>query len=962
MKRRASHSSEAGSTASLRNVLISMPNRTISIRGARTHNLKNVSVDIPQRQLTVVTGPSGSGKSSLAFNTLYAEGQRRFVESMSTYVRQFLERIDRPDVDSIDGILPAIAIEQKNSVKNARSTVATATELADHIRLFMTYCGETWCSDCHVTVRKENPEGIAGTIVETLGGRRAVVLAPVFFDPSHLEIVVEQLVKAGFFRVWINGEIRDLNELDAKGFTSFEVVITRLRIEEERRTQITEAIEQAFEISKGNVNVLEEGPDGEWLSHRFTSHFACNRCGSEFLEPTPHMFSFNSPLGACTGCQGYGRIIGIDMDKVIPNRDLRLDEMPITPWNSGGYEDSYEDLKKYAQKYKLRLDVPVKDLTPEEYDVLYSGRGKWYGIKGFFAWLETKKYKIHVRVKLAKFRSYESCPQCHGSRLKNVVNNVKFRDLTVGELFAMNVKTARRFWEFLALSKYEESLAGHLRREIVNRLVYLDEVGLSYLTLDRQTRTLSGGESQRINLAAALGSSLTETMYVIDEPTVGLHARDSERLLAVLRRPKNAGNTVIVVEHDPTIISGADYVVEMGPGAGEYGGQVLYTGALRASSLRQAGSAVPRTSSELAGEEDILAEEPGVLRGTGGAGGAGGVIRIVNARQNNLRGVTAEIPLGKLVAITGVSGSGKSTLIRNCLYNRYQRDVRGTAGLETGKVDALEGTDLIYDMEFVDQSPIGRSSRSNPATYIKAWDEVRKLLAETMGAKLNGVTPGMFSFNTEGGRCETCQGAGFVTIDMQFLADVEVVCDKCDGRRFGEQVMKVTFKGKNVNDILQLTVDEAAKLFVARRALLKRLDALRAVGLGYLRLGQSTDSLSGGEAQRLKLASFLAETAAKGDKPRLFLFDEPTTGLHHTDVQVLIQTFRDLIERGNSVLVIEHNTQLIEQSDWVIDLGPDGGDLGGEIVAVGTPEEIAANPNSITGRYLNGAREQVGAA
>jgi len=911
-----------------------MPDRTISIRGARTHNLKNVSVDIPQRQLTVVTGPSGSGKSSLAFNTLYAEGQRRFVESMSTYVRQFLERIDRPDVDAIDGILPAIAIEQKNSVKNARSTVATATELADHIRLFMTYCGETWCPDCGVVVRKENPESITNQILATLHGKRAVVLAPIFFDADHREIVIEQLVKAGFYRAWINGEVRDINELDTKSFSSFELVITRLRIESERRSQITEAIEQAFELSKGNVNVLEEHEDS-WLSHRFTSHFACNKCGTEFLEPTPQLFSFNSPLGACTHCQGYGRIIGIDMEKVIPNRGLRLDELPIAPWNSPGYEDCYEDLEKYAAKYKLRLDVPVTDLTEAEWEVLYNGRGKWYGIKGFFEWLETKKYKIHVRVKLAKYRSYERCPECHGSRLKNVANHVKFRDLTIGEIFGMDVKSARRFWEFLALSKEEEAMAGHLRREIVNRLVYLDEVGLSYLTLDRQTRTLSGGESQRINLAAALGSSLTETMYVIDEPTVGLHARDSERLLAVLRRLRNAGNTVVVVEHDPTIIAGADYHVELGPGAGEYGGEVLYSGPAKTLEF-------PRTPRSLATLRDDS-----------------GVIRIINAREHNLRSVTAEIPLGKLVAITGVSGSGKSTLIRNCLYNRYQRDVRGVAGLETGKVDALEGTDRIYDMEFVDQSPIGRSSRSNPATYIKAWDEIRKLLADTTGAKLNGVTAGMFSFNTEGGRCETCQGAGVVTIDMQFLADVEVVCDKCDGRRFGDHVMKITFNGKNVNDILKLTVDEAAKFFVSKRALLKRLDALRSVGLGYLRLGQSTDSLSGGEAQRLKLASFLAESASRVDKPRLFLFDEPTTGLHHTDVQVLIGTFRDLIERGNSVLVIEHNTQLVEQADWIIDLGPEGGDQGGEIVAIGTPEEIAANPHSITGRYLSAAASAI---
>ncbi|HYH06741.1 MAG TPA: excinuclease ABC subunit UvrA [Thermoanaerobaculia bacterium] len=905
-----------------------MPSRTISIRGARTHNLKNISVEIPQRQLTVISGPSGSGKSSLAFDTLYAEGQRRFVESMSTYVRQFLERIDRPDVDHIEGILPAIAIEQKNSVKNARSTVATATELADHIRLFMTYCGETRCPDCGVAVRKENPESITTEIVNTLAGKRAVVLAPVFFDPDHRSVVVDQLVKGGFYRTWINGEVKDINDLDLSGVTSFELVITRLRIDAERRTQITEAIEQAFELSKGNVNVLEETEEG-WVSHRFTSHFACNKCGTEFIEPTPHLFSFNSPLGACTKCQGYGRIIGIDMEKVIPNRTLRLSEQPVSPWNSAGYEDCYEDLAKYADKFGLRLDVPVQDLTEKEWDVLYSGKGKWYGIKGFFEWLETKKYKIHVRVKLAKYRSYERCPECHGSRLKDVVNHVKFRDLTIGELFAMNVKTARRFWEFLAMSKQEEAMAGHLRREIVNRLVYLDEVGLQYLTLDRQTRTLSGGESQRINLAAALGSSLTETMYVIDEPTVGLHARDSERLLSVLRRLKNAGNTVVVVEHDPTIIAGADYHVEMGPGAGEFGGEVTHVGA--SPSPGAARHPLPVTRGE----------------------GTDNVIRIVNARENNLRGVTAEIPLGQMVAVTGVSGSGKSTLIRNCLYNRYQRDIRGVAGLETGKVDRLEGTDLVYDMELVDQSPIGRSSRSNPATYIKAWDEIRKLLAETTGAKLNGVTPGMFSFNTEGGRCETCQGAGVVTIDMQFLADVEVVCDKCDGRRFNEQVMKVTFKGKNVNDILQLTVDEAAKFFVAKRVLLKRLDALRSVGLGYLRLGQSTDSLSGGEAQRLKLASFLAESAAKGEKPRLFLFDEPTTGLHHSDVDVLIKTFRDLIDRGNSVLVIEHNTQLIEQADWIIDLGPEGGDGGGEIVAVGTPEDIAANPRSITGRYLN---------
>jgi excinuclease ABC subunit A len=917
-----------------------MPTRTISIRGARTHNLKNVSVEIPQRQLTVLTGPSGSGKSSLAFNTLYAEGQRRFVESMSTYVRQFLERIDRPDVDEIEGILPAIAIEQKNSVKNARSTVATATELADHIRLFMTYCGETKCPDCGVLVRKETPESITNAIAASLHDKRVVILAPVFFHAENRGEVLMQLIKAGYFRAWIGGEVCDLKETDTSGTTSLELVITRMRVDESKLGQITEAIEQAFEISKGTVNVLEESdghaPTGaakSWISHRFTSRFACNKCGTEFIEPTPHLFSFNSPLGACTSCQGYGRIIGIDMEKVIPNRALRLDELPIAPWNSPGYEDCYEDLERAAAKYKLRLDVPINELTEAEWNLLYNGRSKWYGIKGFFEWLETKKYKIHVRVKLAKYRSYEPCPQCHGSRLKTAAQQVRFRELTVGELFAMDVKRARRFWEFLPMSKQEEAIAGHLRREIVNRLVYLDEVGLSYLTLDRQTRTLSGGESQRINLAAALGSSLTETMYVIDEPTVGLHARDSERLLAVLRRLKNAGNTVIVVEHDPTIIAGADHIIELGPGAGERGGEIVYVGRVLNPS-----AAAKRPPSAA----DGLRTRP-----------TSGAIRIRGAKEHNLKGVDVTIPLGQLVAVTGVSGSGKSTLIRNCLYNRYQRDVRGATGLDVG-ASTLDGVEQIYDMQFVDQSPIGRSTRSNPATYTKAWDEIRKLLSETTTAKLNGVTAGMFSFNTDGGRCDTCEGAGTVTIDMQFLADVEVICDKCEGRRFNDQVMKVAYKRKNVNDILSMTVDEAMKFFVDKRTVLRKLAALRSVGLGYLRLGQSTASLSGGEAQRLKLASFLAEHGKAGE-PRLFLFDEPTTGLHYTDVEQLIKTFRELIARGNSVLVIEHNLQLIEAADHVIDLGPEGGDGGGEVVAVGTPEEIAANPDSITGRYVAAA-------
>lgn len=909
--------------------------KSIVIRGARTHNLKNISVELPRQQLTVVTGPSGSGKSSLAFDTLYAEGQRRFVESMSTYVRQFLERIERPDVDEIEGILPAIAIEQKNSVKNARSTVATATELADYMRLFMTYCGETICPECGNVVRKETPQTVTGRLLAALDSARIVVIAPMKFDPANRREVVSQLIKGGFYRVWREGAIADLKELP-QDFDSLDVVHGRFRVSEESRQQILDAVELAFAVGHGRILILEQ-TEGGWNEHRFSAKFSCDRCDREFAEPTPHLFSFNSPLGACTHCQGYGRIIGIDMEKVIPSHALSLQENPVVPWNSPGYEECYDDLKKAARKYGLRMDVPLEQLTPEEWVLLCKGRGKWYGIDGFFEWLESKKYKIHVRVKLAKYRSYTTCPQCHGARLKPEALHVKFRELNVSRLFAMNVREARHFWEYLALSHYEEERAGHLRREILNRLVYLDEVGLSYLTLDRQTRTLSGGEAQRINLAAALGSGLTETLYVIDEPTVGLHARDSDRLLTILHKLRTAGNTVVVVEHDPTIIGGADHIVELGPGAGEFGGRVLLSA--------PASEYKPRDYTERFDEE--LAQQrrndpPGAF-----------TIAIRGAREHNLKSIDVFIPLHRLVAITGVSGSGKSTLVRDCLYNGYQRGHRGVVRLDVGKYARLEGLEELDEIQFVDQSPIGRSSRSNPATYVKAWDDIRKLIAGTTTAKLLGVTPGMLSFNTSGGRCETCQGTGTVLIDMQFLADVEVVCDQCGGKRFSDRVLKATYKGKNVDVILNMSVDEAIRFFVDKRSVVRKLNALRSVGLGYLRLGQSTASLSGGEAQRLKLACFLVGSGAARSR-RLFLFDEPTTGLHASDVRQLIRTFRELIELGNSIVVIEHNLQMIAAADHIVDLGPEGGEGGGEIVATGSPAEVAQNPRSITGQYLRG--------
>ncbi|HSN69048.1 MAG TPA: excinuclease ABC subunit UvrA, partial [Thermoanaerobaculia bacterium] len=724
------------------------------------------------------------------------------------------------------------------------------------------------------------------------------------------------------------GEIDDLKELDLSGVTSLEILLGRFRVSPDTAGALLDAIEQGFSLSKGLVHAHEQTPDG-WVARRFSSRFSCDQCSREFMEPRPHLFSFNSPLGACETCQGYGRVIGIDIGRVIPDRGKSLGERPIAPFNSPGYEDCYEDLEKGARKYGLRLDVPIDELSEQEWKLLYEGRGKWYGIKGFFDWLESKKYKIHVRVKLAKYRSYTNCEACGGTRLKSEALNVRFRERTVADLFRMNVGEARRFWEYLPLSQQEEAAAGHLRREILNRLVYLDEVGLTYLTLDRQTRTLSGGEAQRINLAAALGNGLTNTLYVIDEPTVGLHARDSERLLAILRKLRSAGNTVVVVEHDPTMIAGGDWLLELGPGAGEWGGEVLYCGPvaprLAAGDLFDGKQARPARSK---------------LDGT---------ITIRGARQNNLKNVDVEIPLGGMVAIAGVSGSGKSSLIRDCLYNTYQRTRHGVANVDPGLCDSLEGLDLIEDVEFVDQSPIGRSTRSNPATYVKAWDEIRKVLASTQTAKVHGVTAGMFSFNTDGGRCETCKGAGSVLIDMQFLADVEVLCETCGGKRFNDTVLKATYKGKNVDQILELTVDEAVRFFVDRRGVVRRLDPLRAVGLGYLRLGQSTATLSGGEAQRLKLASFLS---TKKEGKRLFLFDEPTTGLHTRDVAQLLTTLRSLIELGNSVVVIEHNLQMIEACDWMIELGPEGGDGGGMVVAAGRPSDVALDGTSVTGRFL----------
>lgn len=904
----------------------------------------------------MITGPSGSGKSSLAFDTLYAEGQRRYIESMSSYARQFLARIEKPDVDHIQNILPAIALEQKNSVKNARSTVGTATEIYDYLRILFANIGATRCDACGGDVSRADPFKIQKDLQQLPEGLKVLLLAPVQLK----EFGVDELIRQGFYRIYRNGEMQELatvrDELSSHDLVR--IVIDRLIVKHKALgARLLESIRNALVLGNGKIEVLTLDT-GE--TRLFQNEFACLNCHKTFTEPYPNFFSFNSPMGACPSCEGFGRIIGIDVDKVIPNKNLSLAQGAVNPFTKPSYTEGYDYLAMEAKKRKIPLDKPWKDLTDKQKAFVIDGGGEFDGVRGFFDWLETKKYKVHVRVMLAKYRGYYPCPDCLGSRLRREALNVYVQGKNILELGEMPVSELVAFFQELVLPPTHEVIAKRLLKEVKSRLDYLHDIGLTYLTLSRQFRTLSNGEAQRINLSAALGSGLTDTMYVLDEPTVGLHARDTDRLIRILQNLRDHGNTIVVVEHDPEVMLAADYIVDMGPSGGEEGGRIVYEGTpeglLKIAYSQTARYLADPTLMEAASES---VKKP-VVKANGRKKAAVELddgIEIRGARGNNLKNLTVRFPVNQLVCVSGVSGSGKSTLIKQTLFAAYEHSQSRSLQLDEAPHDEIVGLEQFKDVLLVDQSPPGRSARSNPVTYVKAYDDIRKLFAESRKAMILGIGPGHFSFNTVGGRCETCEGLGTLTIDMQFMADVTIVCHDCQGRRFNPNVLSVEVDGKNINDVLNMTVDEAVRFFASSRKISNKLNPLREIGLGYLKLGQSTATLSGGEAQRLKLASYLpAQTAvddiATAKEKYLFLFDEPTTGLHMADIALLVQAFRRLLAAGHSVIVIEHNIDFIAQADYVVDMGPEGGDGGGLVVVAGTVEDVMAVKTSETGQFL----------
>jgi excinuclease ABC subunit A len=916
----------------------------IELRGVRTHNLHAVDVDIPRFALTVVSGVSGSGKSSLAFDTLYAEGQRRYTESLSTYARQFLQQMERPPVDEIRNVQPALALRQKNDVSNARSTVSTITELDDHLQLVFSHAGVTHCPNGHGPVRRDTVANVVDSLLELEEGTRVVVVGVVEATESeHRSAVLKQLVQEGYRRLYLDREtveIDDASELDRLlDLERFPVVVDRLSLRPDDKQRIAEAVETGFGVGRGRIEIWEHDSDREG-PHVFDQAFRCNACAEEFVEPQPALFTFNSSLGACPNCNGFGKTIGLDFKKVIPNPNLSILDGAVAAFGTPKYSSWQRKLVEAMRDEGIPLDIPYRKLDRSHQRFIREGRkgSGWKGIRGFFKDLQKKQYKTHIRIFLAKYRGYDDCEACKGTRLSAEARNVRFHDLLIADFWDMRVEQAREWFHELEMTELEEAAVGIVVDEIRDRLDYLDEVGVGYLPLGRPSRTLSGGEMQRIHLTTSLGRSLTDTLYVLDEPTAGLHARDSAKLLEVLYRLRDLGNTVVVVEHDPEIIRGGDYVVELGPLGGEKGGNLVFQGDME--TFREADTLTSRSL-----EARLVV--PGRNREP-----ATEFVRIVGALENNLDNLTVDIPHERLTAVTGVSGSGKSTLMHAILYNGWRRS-QGQGGVDAGTVEALEGLEGFDEVVMMDQAALGRSSRSNPMSYTKAYDDIRKVFADTRSAKLAGLTAGDFSFNSPGGRCEDCQGLGYQTIDMHFIADVEVLCETCNGHRFTKKVLDVDYRGHNIYDVFRMTVDEGVEFFEGHTALLRKLRPLQEVGLGYVRMGQTTSTLSGGEAQRVKLATYIAAGNKRGDtRPVFFIFDEPTVGLHYADVETLVRALRKLIELGHTVAVIEHNIDLIAQCDHVIDLGPDAGPRGGKLVATGTPEEVATVEESVTGKYL----------
>lgn len=982
------------------------PDNAIVIRGARTHNLKNIDLTLPHQQVIVVTGVSGSGKSSLAFDTVYAEGQRRYVESLSAYARQFLERMEKPDVDRIDGICPAIALRQKNSVRNPRSTVGTTTEINDYLRLLFARVGRTICRGCGLQVVRETAELVANRLSDLADGTKLILgfdmpivsISSGVNDSAELEIdensehdtsssrggvakstgrkkrsskrqitddsvvlsaangssvgeTIDALRRKGFGRLYVKGRVISFDEVDLEQLADcpdIQVVVDRMKLDSNALTRLTDSIETAYREGGGNAFAIElrqedQGHESDSEVYRFSEKFECRECELVYEVPQPRLFSFNSSFGACQTCHGFGNVIELDMNLVVPNVSKSINEDAIEPWSKPHYRSHLADLKRAARRSKIRLSMPWSDLTADERQFVIEGNGKDYkGIRGFFSSLERKKYKIHVRVFLSRYRGYVTCPDCQGARLRREARDVFVGNRTIDELCSLTVGAACDFFDCLSLTDKEREIATRVAKEIQRRLGFLRDVGLDYLTLHRLSSSLSGGEAQRINLATSLGSDLVGTLYVLDEPSIGLHPRDNERLIHILRKLRDQGNTVLVVEHDADMIRASDYVVDLGLGAGTSGGEVVFCGTYETLGNETTSLTAKYLRGELA--IPIPVKRRKRLPSTQS-------LWVIEASEHNLKQIDVEIPLNMFTCVTGVSGSGKSTLVHDVMYAAFRR-AKGKWDKNVGAHKTLKGVELLNDVVLIDQAPIGRTPRSNPVTYLKAFDPIRGLFSKTQEARARGLSASHFSFNVAGGRCDACEGEGEIRVEMQFLADVFVPCEHCNGKRFKPQVLEVNYCGRNIHQVLEMTVREALHFFAGSAKVIRRLRVLDEIGLGYLRLGQPATTLSGGEAQRIKIAAHLG---AHHSERSLYIFDEPTTGLHFDDITKLLTAFRKLVDAGHTLLVIEHNLDVIKTADWVVDLGPEGGDDGGTIVVAGPPEKIAEHPSSHTGHYLREA-------